>query len=153
LGRAAKNAKLVARRAAKRKVSPAAEWRLAARVPIETYDDYTESMVELSPGQSDPASIEGLIIDFRYVSADGEVTRRSLLCWRCGRVGERIYVRGYCPFREELRTFRIDRMHDLIVFQNGREVAVDTVREFFAAFAADDTDEDQDIPRLASRDG
>ena len=130
---------------------PAAEWRLAIRSRIEAFDEYTESTVKLTPGQADPTKIEGLIIDFRYFSADGEMSRRSVLCWQCGRAGERIYVRGYCPFREELRTFRIDRMQDIIVFQNEREVAVKNAKEFFAAFAADQMDGEDEIPRLASR--
>jgi hypothetical protein len=129
----------------------AVEWRLAVRGPIEAFDEYTESTVELAPGQADPTKIEGLIIDFRYFSADGEMSRRSVLCWQCGRVGERIYVRGYCPFREELRTFRIDRMQDVIAFQNGSEVPVKNVKEFFAAFAADQMDGEDEMPRLASR--
>jgi hypothetical protein len=119
-----------------------AEWRLAFRGPIEAYDEYTDSTVELRPGQIDPGRVEGLIVDFRYMSADGEMSRRSVLCWQCGRVGERIYIRGYCAFREELRTFRIDRMQDLIAFQNGREVAVGNLREFFSAFAANETEEE-----------
>jgi WYL domain-containing protein len=127
-----------------------AEWRLAWRGPIEAYDDYTESMVELRAGQIDPGRIEGLIVDFRYMSADGEMSRRSVLCWQCGRVGERIYIRGFCAFREELRTFRIDRMQDLIAFQNGREVVVDNPREFFLAFAASETEEEA-LRQLASR--
>jgi hypothetical protein len=128
------------------------EWRLAVREPIEVFDEYTRTTIELSPGQADPGSIEGLIIDFRYIAADGEITRRSLLCWQCGRISERIYVRGYCPFREELRTFRIDRMQDVIAFQNGREVAVEKVTEFFSAFAADHTGEDEML-RLTIHDG
>jgi predicted DNA-binding transcriptional regulator YafY len=129
------------------------EGRLAIRAPIEAFDEYTEATIELAIGQIDPSKIEGLIIDFRYIAADGEMSRRSLLCWQCGRVGDRIYVRGFCPFREGLRTFRIDRMQDVIAFQNGREVEVDKVREFFAAFAADHTDEEDEILRLASGDG
>jgi hypothetical protein len=129
----------------------AAEWRLAVRMPIKAYDEYTESMVELRMGQVDPGRIEGLIVDFRYMAADGEVSRRSVLCWQCGRVGDRIYVRGYCAFREELRTFRIDRMQDLIAFQRGREVAVGNPREFFSAFAASETEEEA-LRQVASRD-
>lgn len=128
------------------------EWRLAIREPIEAFDEYTETTIELSPGQVDPSSIQGLIIDFRYFSRDGETTRRSLLCWQCGRAGERIYVRGYCPFREELRTFRIDRMQDVIAFQNGREITVEKVKEFFSAFAADHTGKEEEMLRLISND-
>jgi predicted DNA-binding transcriptional regulator YafY len=118
-------------------------------MPIVAHDEYTGITIELTPGQADPGHVEGLIVDFRYVAADGVVTRRSLLCWECGRVGDRIYVRGYCPFREELRTFRIDRMQDLIAFQNGREVAVDSPHEFFSAFAADHTGKTERMRLLA----
>ena len=141
----------MAKRATREPLAP--EWRLAIRAPIEAYDEYTESTVQLVPGQVDPTKVESLIIDFRYFSADGETSRRSVLCWQCGRVGERIYIRRYCPFREQLRTFRIDRMQDVIAFQNGREVAVNNIKEFFAAFAADHTDEDDEMLRLASRHG
>ena len=136
---------------AKRRGASSMEWRLAIRPPIEAYDEYTETTVELSPGQADPARIEGLIIDFRYFAADGEVTRRSLLCWQCARVGERVYVRGYCPFREDLRTFRIDRMQDVIAFQNGQEIEVQNVKEFFSAFAANQTEQEADSLRLTTR--
>jgi hypothetical protein len=127
----------------------AAEWRLALRAPIKVYDEYSETTIKLVPGQIDPGRVEGLIIDFRYVAADGEMTRRSLLCWQCGRAADRIYVRGYCPFREELRTFRIDRMRDLVAFQNGRETVIESPSEFFSAFAADETDE-AEIRRLTA---
>jgi hypothetical protein len=138
-------------RRVERSTTATTTWRLAVREPIEAYDEYTDSMVELAPGQLDPTKINGLIVDFRYMASDGEMTRRSLLCWQCGRVGNRIYVRGYCAFREELRTFRIDRMGDLVVFQDGREVPVDDIASYFAAFAADETDEDSVALQLAAR--
>ena len=68
-------------------------------------------------------------------------------------MGKRIYVRGYCPFREELRTFRIDRMQDVIAFQNGREITIDKLKEFFSAFAADHTYEESEMLRLTTHDG
>src|ERR1041384_1849054 len=92
-------------------------WKLAARGPIRTYDEYSNEEIELRIGQRDPDRIEGLRIVFRYVAADGEVSRRSVLCGQCGRDGNRLYVRGYCAFREDLRTFRIDRMADVIAIQ------------------------------------
>jgi hypothetical protein len=111
-------------------------WRLARRGPIRAYDEYSDAHIELKIGQREPTSIQGLVIDFRYMDREGEITRRSLLCWQCGRDGNRIYVRGYCPFREELRTFRIDRMADVIVLQGDRETSVHDITAFFAAFAA-----------------
>ena len=74
------------------------EWRLAKRGPIIAYDDYLDEEIELALGQKDPSNIAGLVIDFRYVSRDHEASRRSLLCWHCGRDGEKIYVRGYSLF-------------------------------------------------------
>lgn len=112
-------------------------WRLARRGPIRAFDEHSDAFIELKLGQHDPTTIEGLVIDFRYMYREGEVTRRSLLCWQCGRHGDRIYVRGYCAFREDLRTFRTDRMSDVIVLQGARELLVDDVQGFFAAFAAD----------------
>jgi len=127
-------------------------WRLAIRDPIEVYDDYIDDVVLLKFGQDDPASIEGLVIDFRYYSRDGETTRRSILCQQCGRVGERIYIRGYCPFREELRTFRVDRMSEVIAIMSDRDLPVEDAAAFFAAYAADETEEDNK-PSLAASDG
>ena len=113
-----------------------ASWRLASRGPIVAYDEYLDEEIELGIGQRDPKSIEGLLIDFRYAGRDGEVSRRSVLCWQCGRDGDRIYVRGYCAFREALRTFRVDRMADVIAIQGEREMSIEDAVTFFAAFAA-----------------
>src|SRR2546423_2189710 len=54
----------------------------------------------------------------------------AVLCWQCGRDGGRIYVRGYCPFREALRTFRVDRMRDVVAIRNGRESPVEDAATF-----------------------
>ena len=118
-------------------------WRLARRGPIIAYDDYSDAEVELTVGQKYPGNIQGLVIDFRYMSRDREASRRSLLCWHCGRDGDKIYVRGYCPFREELRTFRIDRMSDVIAFLGEKETPIDDVQSFFAAFAAGKAEESE----------
>ena len=111
------------------------------RGPIQAYDEYSDREIELHIGQNDPNSIEGLLIDFRYVTRDREVSRRSVLCWQCGRDGDRLYVRGYCAFREELRTFRIDRMSDVIAIRGEHELPVEDVAAFFAGFAARETRE------------
>ena len=74
------------------------EWRLARRGPILAYDEYSDEEIELRLGQKDSSNIEGLLIDFRYVAADGEMSRRSLLCWQCGRHANKIYVAAIVPF-------------------------------------------------------
>jgi hypothetical protein len=119
------------------------DWRLAKRGPIRAYDEFSHAEIELRLCQKDSSNIEGLLIDFRYVAADGEISRRSLLCWQCGRHANKIYVRGYCPFREELRTFRIDRMADVIAFLGAQEVPIDDIKSFFAAFAASAAEESE----------
>jgi hypothetical protein len=119
------------------------EWRLAKRGPIRAYDEYSNAEIEFTLGQKDLGNIEGLLIDFRYITADGEMSRRSLLCWQCGRYANRIYVRGYCPFREELCTFRVDRMSDVIAFLGQQETPIDDVKSFFAAFAASAAEESE----------
>jgi hypothetical protein len=128
-----------------------ADWRLAIRAPILAYDEYLDEEIELHIGQRNPDRIKGLLIDFRYIARDGETSRRSVLCWQCGRDGDRVYVRGYCAFREELRTFRVDRMADVIVIRGSREVPVEDAAAFFAAFAARETSKDVSA-RLTIRD-
>ena len=126
-------------------------WRLATRGPIQAYDEYLDRDIELHVGQCDPNSIAGLLIDFRYVTRDREMSRRSVLCWQCGRDGERLYVRGYCAFREELRTFRIDRMSDVIAIRGEHEWPVEDITAFFAAFAARGTHHRRTL-RIAAHD-
>lgn len=128
--------KAVAIRPAKRARTPNPWLRLATRFPIRVFDDHSGKFVTLTPGQTDPGDVEGLVIDFRYTAADGEMTRRLLICWQCGRDNDRLYVRGYCPFREDLRTFRIDRMSDVIELRAEREVPIGEPRKYFAAFAS-----------------
>lgn len=125
-----------ARDARKKANDGGTEWRLAKRGPIRAYDEFSNAEIELTLGQKDSSNIEGLLIDFRYVAANGEISRRSLLCWQCGRHADKIYIRGYCAFREELRTFRIDRMSDVIAILGEQETPIDDVKSFFAAFAA-----------------
>ena len=110
--------------------------RLASRFPIRVFDEYSGDFITLAPGQRDPGDIEGLVIDFRYTAADGETTRRLLICWQCGRDSDRLYVRGYCPFREDLRTFRVDRMSDVIELQAERDAPIGEPLKHFAAFAS-----------------
>jgi hypothetical protein len=128
-----------------------AEWRLATRGPIRAYDEHSDRTIKFHIGQRDPNSIQGLLIDFRYVTRDRETSRRSVLCWHCGWDGDRLYVRGYCAFREELRTFRIDRMSDLIAIRGEHEVPVEDITAFFAAFAARETHERRS-PRIEAQD-
>jgi hypothetical protein len=131
--------------------SDTAGWRLAVRGPIRVYDEYSDREIELHIGQGDPNSIEGLLIDFRYVTRDREISRRSVLCWQCGRDGDRLYVSGYCAFREDLRTFRIDRMSDVVAIRGEQELPVEDIVTFFAAFAARETRQPRSV-RIGAHD-
>ena len=131
--------------------NPEPAWRLAERGPIWAYDEYSDQEIELHIGQRDPNRIEGLLIDFRYVTRDREISRRSVLCWQCGRDGDRLYIRGYCAFREELRTFRIDRMSDVIAIQGEHELGVEDITAFFAAFASRQTRQESNL-RIEAQD-
>lgn len=113
-------------------------WKLATRQPIEVFDQDTGEVHELKAGQSDPGEIEGLLIDFRYVDAQGVATRRSILCWHCWRENDALYVCGYCPFREDLRTFRVDRMRAVIETRPGRAIPDAELHRYFAPFAKPD---------------
>jgi hypothetical protein len=110
-------------------------WQLASRHPIEVFDRQTGEVHEIKPGQSDPGEIEGLLTDFRYVDAQGKPTRRSILCWQCREENGIIYVTGYCPFREDFRTFRADRMKDVVETRSGRHVGNNEILAYFAAYA------------------
>src|SRR5450759_3690408 len=100
---------MTARKIARTRVSPrhaqktlndgGLEWRLAKRGPIRAYDEFSGVEIELRLGQKDSSSIEGLLIDFRYVAADGEISRRSLLCWQCGSHADKIYAVSYTHLR------------------------------------------------------
>jgi predicted DNA-binding transcriptional regulator YafY len=71
----------------------------------------------------------------------------------CAGNADVLAVEFTCPFREDLRTFRIDRMQDVIALQRGNQLAVDDAQEFFAAVAANSTEEEGQMLRLAARDG
>jgi len=134
-----------------RKVGSDRVWRLAYRGPFIAYDEFSGADIEIEIGQKESGRIAGLVIDFRYMASDGETTRRSLSCWQCGRANNRLYVHGYCPFREDLRTFRVDRMTDVIALIGAQDVPVQDIEAFFAAYAADSAEQNA-TPRLESPD-
>lgn len=105
-------------------------WRLVKREAVEIIDEETGETVELRAGRLGPNTARGLVLDFRYVDAAGVPSHRGLLCYRCFREEERLYVHGYCPFREDARTFRIDRMSDLFDVTDGIQIPVDDIAAF-----------------------
>jgi hypothetical protein len=81
------------------------DWRLAKRGPIRAYDEFSHAEIELRLCQKDSSNIEGLLIDFRYVAADGEISRRSLLCWQCGRHAIKFMSAAIAPFGRNFAHF------------------------------------------------
>ena len=61
------------------------------------------------------SAIEGRTrIEFDYVSARGEAERRTVDPLRIESVNDDWYVRGWCHLRKAVRTFRLDRIDDLV---------------------------------------
>ena len=93
----------------------------------------SREMTDTKPDQDKPNDVAGLVVNFSYCDADGEVTTRALQCRRCWHNGDVIYVGGQCQLRNEWRTFRADRMANLFECKSGRRIA-DPVA-YFAYFA------------------
>ncbi len=110
-------------------------WQLARREPLELFDAETGEVYELKPSIHEASDIEGLLVDFRYTDAKGKNSRRSILCVECRTDGEIIYVTGFCPFREDYRTFRVDRMRDLVETRSGRKILNENLQNYFGHYA------------------
>jgi len=93
-----------------------------------TSADWVE--IEFSPWGSGPneenkfldikrAILESKIVTFDYINADGILSRRSVEPMRLAFKGQAWYVWGYCRTRRDFRTFRISRMRNLAVTDEG----------------------------------
>jgi WYL domain len=110
------------------------QWRsLITDRPVHAQDEDSGEMVEIKPTQDNPNEVEGLLIGFCYVDAVGNSSKRDLLCWRCWQAHGVVYLRGYCTLRQELRTFRTDRMTEAIEVRTKN--SIDDPVSYFARFA------------------
>ena len=74
-------------------------WRkLIVDHPVHATDEDSGEVIDIKPTQDDPNHIEGLLIGFRYVDAQGNKSRRIVPRDRRWIAHGVLYVRGYCSF-------------------------------------------------------
>lgn len=80
------------------------------------------------PERAEPiagAIADNLQVDFSYLNAGGSLERRRVCPIRLDVVGNTWYLRGYCHLRDGMRTFRTDRMRDVVVVSDIRDHEID----------------------------
>jgi len=93
-----------------------------------TSDDWVH--IEFSPWGSGPneenkfldikrAILERKIITFDYINADGIMSHRRIEPMQLAYKGQAWYVWGYCETRRDFRTFRISRIRNIVVTDEG----------------------------------
>lgn len=60
---------------------------------------------------------EAQVVEFSYTSNVGAGTRRRVNVYRVMHLDGRWYAVGWCQLRQELRSFRLDRIHELSVLE------------------------------------
>ena len=96
--------------------------KLLAKDTVEALDEETGEIVEIRTQQTDPNSVEGKLIHFKYLDAMQNGSSRTLLCWNCWTSHHILYIKGYCLMRNALRTFRADRMSEVTDAQTGAAI-------------------------------
>jgi hypothetical protein len=94
--------------------------RFASGAKVEAVDDDTGELVLIDPRGDDPDDIEGVLVGFDYEDAGGQPSVRMCLGHRVWYGNSNIYLRGLCPIRQALRTFRADRMTRLVELRSRR---------------------------------
>lgn len=110
-------------------------WRrlLKPGKPVEVIDEDTGEIIDVKPEQTEPNDVDGLLVQFTYEDASHNDTERTILCKRCWESAGVIYVQGVCTLRHALRTFRAERMSDLIEVRSGRNI--ENPQDYFGHFA------------------
>jgi proteasome accessory factor C len=68
---------------------------------------------------------ENLQVEFSYLNAEGSLEERRVCPIRLDVVGNTWYLRGFCHLRDSMRTFRTDRMRNVLVLSEARDHAID----------------------------
>lgn len=102
--------------------------KVRAMIPQETQREIerqsSQVAIDLSPWAKDTrfepymvmmkdAIAEHRVLSFEYTTASGITSSREVEPYRLLHKGDGWYVQGYCLLREEFRTFRFYRMHQL----------------------------------------
>jgi hypothetical protein len=106
---------------------------------VEALDEDSGELIDIKPTQDDPNHVEGLLISFGYVDAADKRSKRMVLCRRCWSANRATYLQGYCVMRKALRTFRLDRMTDVIEVRNKRVIRDPAA--YFEHFVEDEGDQ------------
>lgn len=80
------------------------------------------------PARAEPiagAISADLQVEFSYLNAGGSLEKRRVCPIRLDVVGNTWYLRGYCHLRDSMRTFRTDRMRDVVVREETRDHEID----------------------------
>ena len=89
------------------------------RNPVEPKEDFaTRNEAEKVANKNLPNGTE---MNFDYVDAGGNVTNRSAIVIKIKQIPENdfIYIYSYCLLRQEMRSFRVDRMQNVINLSTG----------------------------------
>lgn len=81
---------------------------------------------ELSDQGRDASS--GWAVFLAYKNAEGVLSQRRVTCRKISGMGSIRYFHGYCHERRRARTFRLDRIEELVDYRTGE--CVDPVRHF-----------------------
>jgi len=120
-------------------------WRRIATDRLnEAFRYDSDDVVHKCHRHDEAGAIDGLLIGFSYRDASNNPSRRKVLCRQSWTEDGVTYIRGYCTLREALRTFRADRMRELIELRTGRRI--DDAVSYFEHFAEDDAPPRGDRP-------
>jgi proteasome accessory factor C len=80
------------------------------------------------PDRAEPiagAITDNLQVEFSYLNAEGSLESRRVCPIRLDVVGNTWYLRAFCHLRNAMRTFRTDRMRNVVVLSESRDHAID----------------------------
>lgn len=84
------------------------------------------------PARELATDLEGLAIGIVYVSAGGARSERAIRCLRLTEHGGVYYIQAWCKMREAYRSFRLDRIAEVIDYSTGE--VIDDVAGFFEPY-------------------
>lgn len=91
--------------------------------PVGEVPEDTSDVISTRPSRPIPNDIEGRLIKFDYCDADGKVTTRTVNCYHVWHGDGCTYVQGWCMLRNELRTFRTERMSNLLEVRSAKNIS------------------------------
>jgi hypothetical protein len=104
--------------------------------PASGFPEDSGELISTKPAQPFPNDIEGKLIKFDYCDADGKQTTRAVNCYRVWHGDGCSYLQGWCTLRDESRTFRTERISNLIEVKTAKRIS-DPVA-YFDHFADDE---------------